>query len=267
MLSALGASSVRQHLRRRFFRNHLARYSKSRRKAPIYWPLAVPSRNWGIWVYAPRALTRDAVCSRRRGARVAKRSPPRPSGGSRRSGTRAEPDGALERYRTALGSEEALAEELATFRSEAERIAGLGWEPDLDDGIILCAAPLAPSFLARRGQKAAKMMDPAKTSIPWATVSRWKGAALSDHTPSGASRRRTLRSEGCERHGLVVSQDSPRAYADECAGGGRVPPMLCLRPSDQNWSELRPHVKEHPRRRAGPPRLVVFTPSVPPPGD
>jgi hypothetical protein len=42
----------------------------------------------------------------------------------------------------ARDEERKLAEELRRFRLEAERIAALGWEPDLDDGLVLCAAPL-----------------------------------------------------------------------------------------------------------------------------
>jgi hypothetical protein len=43
-----------------FFGHHLKRYSKSRRKAPIVWQLAVPSGRYGVWLYAHR-LTRDSV--------------------------------------------------------------------------------------------------------------------------------------------------------------------------------------------------------------
>ena len=60
MLQILGRGSVRDYLRRQFFKDHLTRYSKSRRKAPLYWPLTVPSKNWGVWVYAPM-LTRETL--------------------------------------------------------------------------------------------------------------------------------------------------------------------------------------------------------------
>jgi hypothetical protein len=72
----------------------------------------------------------------------------------------------------ALDSEEQLAEELRRFRDEAERIAGLGWEPDLDDGIILCAAPLASLFPAWKEASGARREIKAG-KYPWATVSRW----------------------------------------------------------------------------------------------
>lgn len=44
---------VRRWLQREFFAFHLQRYSKSRRKAPIYWPLATASGSYTLWVYCP----------------------------------------------------------------------------------------------------------------------------------------------------------------------------------------------------------------------
>lgn len=44
---------VRRWLRKEFFAFHLKHYSKSRRKAPIYWPLATASGNYTLWVYYP----------------------------------------------------------------------------------------------------------------------------------------------------------------------------------------------------------------------
>ena len=60
ILDVLGRNTVRDYLRKQFFKEHLSRYSKSRRKAPIYWPLTVPSKNWGVWMYAPM-LSRETL--------------------------------------------------------------------------------------------------------------------------------------------------------------------------------------------------------------
>lgn len=46
-------SDVRRWMQRDFFAFHLQRYSKSRRKAPIYWPLATQSGSYTLWVYYP----------------------------------------------------------------------------------------------------------------------------------------------------------------------------------------------------------------------
>jgi hypothetical protein len=172
MVAILGRRSVRDYLRRQFFKDHLSRYSRSRRKAPIYWPLMVPSRSWGVWTYAA-ALSRETLfaiagAAARREALAAEAirrlQAERDTGGAGRS---------VRQVSEALAAEEALTEELGKFRTEAERIAGLGWEPDLDDGIILCAAPLAGLFPA--WPDAAKEREQIlKGRYPWATVSGWK---------------------------------------------------------------------------------------------
>lgn len=46
-------NDVRRWLQRDFFAFHLQRYSKSRRKAPIYWPLSTQSGTYTLWVYYP----------------------------------------------------------------------------------------------------------------------------------------------------------------------------------------------------------------------
>ena len=46
-------SDVRRWLRRDFFKEHISQYSKSRRKAPIYWPLSTSSGSYTLWVYYP----------------------------------------------------------------------------------------------------------------------------------------------------------------------------------------------------------------------
>ena len=60
LMSHLDGRDLRHQMRRHFFKEHLTRYSKSRRKAPIYWPLYTPSRAWGVWVYAP-SLRRETL--------------------------------------------------------------------------------------------------------------------------------------------------------------------------------------------------------------
>jgi len=44
---------VRRWQQRDFFAFHLQRYSKSRRKAPIYWPLSTISGSYTLWFYYP----------------------------------------------------------------------------------------------------------------------------------------------------------------------------------------------------------------------
>ena len=171
MLQILGRSTVRDYLRRQFFKDHLTRYSKSRRKAPLYWPLTVPSKNWGVWVYAPM-LTREtlyavALESGRRerlaAEAIVRLQREQREGGAGRSARKVSEE---------LDAEEKLGEELRRFRLEAERIAGLGWVPNLDDGIILCAAPLAELFPAWPDAKTARA-ELREGMYPWATVAAW----------------------------------------------------------------------------------------------
>ena len=52
----LGVSSIADYLAKPtgFFADHLSRYSKSGRKAPIYWPLSSESGSYTLWLYYPR---------------------------------------------------------------------------------------------------------------------------------------------------------------------------------------------------------------------
>lgn len=46
-------ADVRRWLQRDFFPLHLKQYSKSRRKAPIYWPISTSSASYTLWLYYP----------------------------------------------------------------------------------------------------------------------------------------------------------------------------------------------------------------------
>src|SRR5439155_2160848 len=50
--------SLRPWLAKEFFPLHIKMYSKSRRKAPIYWQLATPSATYSVWLYV-HAFTKD----------------------------------------------------------------------------------------------------------------------------------------------------------------------------------------------------------------
>ncbi len=52
----LSVKDLRTYFRnpRQFFDHHIGRYSKSRRKAPIYWLLQSPKRSFGLWLYYHR---------------------------------------------------------------------------------------------------------------------------------------------------------------------------------------------------------------------
>ena len=59
----LGVPTLREWFRRPagFFADHLKRYSKSRRQAPIYWPLSTASGSYTLWLYYHRLNARHAL--------------------------------------------------------------------------------------------------------------------------------------------------------------------------------------------------------------
>jgi hypothetical protein len=146
----LGFSDLRNYLRKPagFFQDHLKRYSKSRRKAPIYWPLSTASGSYTIWLYCHRLTdqTLYAVVNKhvepkideieRELARVEKDV-------KSASGSEAI------RLTDKLGEGRKLLGELREMREELLRIAALPYRPNLDDGIIVNAAPLHSLFRLR----------------------------------------------------------------------------------------------------------------------
>jgi hypothetical protein len=152
LCAILDAKSLRDWLRKpaSFFADHLARYSKSRRQAPIYWPLSTESGGYTIWLYIHRLTDQtlflainDLVEPKLREAEESLRRL-RAKGPAR---ARAEEHD--------LEAHEALASELARFRDELLRVARF-WKPDLDDGVVITAAPLWKLFRLGKWQKALK---------------------------------------------------------------------------------------------------------------
>lgn len=146
-LEQMLGSDLRAWFRSSFFERHLKRYSKSRRKAPIYWQLGTPTASYSVWLYYPR-LTRDSLY--RVLNEVVK---PKVTFEEQRL-TEMRSEGATRRQ---IEIQEGFVEELRTFREEVTRVAPL-WNPDLDDGVLLNFAPLwrlTPHPGWRRDTKAA----------------------------------------------------------------------------------------------------------------
>jgi hypothetical protein len=138
---AAAIDPVRADLRRwlagSFFEVHLKRYSRSRRKAPIYWQLATPSASYSVWLYAHR-VTRDTFFQLQNDIVGPKllHEEQRLAGLVERAG--ASPSAAA---RKEIAAQESFVEELRAMLDEIKRVAPL-WNPDLDDGIVLVMAPL-----------------------------------------------------------------------------------------------------------------------------
>lgn len=159
---------LRRYLRARFFNNHLKDYSASRRYAPIYWYLAVRSRGWGLWVYAP-ALSRETLFAV---AGAAKDKVRRLRDQTQRLHIQGEGS-----QRTVIEQREkldAIIEEVEKFADVADAVAQSGWAPDLNDGLALCAVPLEPLFADERWRQlvADRRKELERGKYPWASVQR-----------------------------------------------------------------------------------------------
>lgn len=160
---------LRERLRGRFFADHLSNYSASRRYAPIYWYLAVPSGEWGLWLYAP-ALSREMLFAIAGAARDKLRRLREQAQQLRNRYVHTTERSAIERVEKV----EILMGEAEQFADRADRVAQSGWQPDLNDGLILCAAPLEPLFADEGWRKrvAQYRRDLEKNRYRWATVQR-----------------------------------------------------------------------------------------------
>lgn len=132
-----------------FFEKHLACYSKSRRQAPIYWPLQTPSGSYTLWVYYHRLNEQTLYTC---------------------INDFVEPKLAIViadlnsfRNKSARSTEEEkelaqlidLEAELKDFRDELLRLAKF-WKPNLNDGVQITAAPLWKLFQHKAWQKKLK---------------------------------------------------------------------------------------------------------------
>lgn len=120
-----------------FFEHHIKRYSKSRRKSPIYWQLATPSGSYSVWLYAHR-LTRDSFFQIQKDVVDLKLAH------EERELTRLVQDAGptpTSQRRKEIAAQETFVAELRAFRDEIARVAPL-WNPNLDDGVVITSAPL-----------------------------------------------------------------------------------------------------------------------------
>jgi hypothetical protein len=167
----LGVKELREYFRRPskggFWSDHVSRYSKSRRNAPIYWLLQSSKRSYGLWLYYHR-LDKDSLFK----ALV----------------NYVEPKIRLEtgRFQTLRGQQSAIGEsgkeakklgaeverqedflsELRDFEDKLRRAANLHLAPDLDDGVVLNIAPPTNSSRGKKPRNDGKNSLTANTSGP-----------------------------------------------------------------------------------------------------
>jgi len=135
----LGVATLRDYFRKpgAFFDDHLKRYSKSRRQAPIYWPLSSAGGNYTIWLYYHH-FRRDTLFQALNDFAKPKLQHERLKLERLRSDGGSQP---VRSQREAIEVQESLVSELDGFAEELARVAPL-WNPDLNDGVIINSAPL-----------------------------------------------------------------------------------------------------------------------------
>jgi hypothetical protein len=128
---------LRSYIRNDFFGSHKTHYSKSARKAPIYWQLASATTKYSAWVYYHR-LSRDSLFRLQNDHALPKLRHEEQKLEALRSGFGSAPT-TSQRKEGAVQS--ALVEELREYIDELGRVAPL-WHPHFDDGVIVNFAPL-----------------------------------------------------------------------------------------------------------------------------
>lgn len=144
---------VRRWMQKDFFAFHLQRYSKSRRKAPIYWPLATVSGSYTLWVYYPSLNNQTlftAVNDFIDGPNGKLTQVSRECAELRIKGSGRSRDDEKQ-YETLQTFEQ----ELIDLRDTLLKIAPT-YQPNHDDGVQITAAPLWPLFRHKPWQKVLK---------------------------------------------------------------------------------------------------------------
>lgn len=155
----LGVKELRDYFRKPgkggFWANHVSRYSKSRRNAPIYWLLQSSKKNYGLWLYY-HMLDKDILFKARQNyvdPKIRLEQTRLDTLRSQKTALGADAKGAkkidkeIEQQETLLGELKDFAEKLEraaklNFGNVARLNSNVTYEPDLNDGVVLNIAPL-----------------------------------------------------------------------------------------------------------------------------
>lgn len=162
------SQNLRTWLAASLFEYHLKRYSRSNRKSPIYWQLAVPSGRYCVWLYAHR-LTRDSFFQIQNDVATPKLAHEERQLTSLIQSAGSNPSA---RARKEIAAQQAFVEELRSFLDEVKRLAPL-WNPTLDDGVVLTMAPLwrlVPQHKAWQKELKSKWEQLAGGKYDWAQL-------------------------------------------------------------------------------------------------
>jgi hypothetical protein len=155
----LGVKELRDYFRKPgkggFWDDHVARYSRSRRKAPIYWLLQSSRKNYALWLYYHR-LDRDILFKtlnnyvepkirleedRLVSLRAQKQAAGDPGKGSKKL------DKEIEKQEDFVSELRDFADKLGRaarldFGDSGTLDSAVTYDPDLNDGVVLNIAPL-----------------------------------------------------------------------------------------------------------------------------
>lgn len=176
----MGVENLRAWLSSKFSTAHVKLYSRSQRKAPIYWQLRSSSGSYSIWLYYHRIngdtlwrVLHDYV-----DPKITHEQQKLDDLEGRLASARATGAGRQERdVGRSIEKQKALLEELTLFRADIREAAEMGYEPDRDDGVIVNIAPLHK--LVPWPEAAAMWKELLAGKYPWSTMSkRLKAAGL-----------------------------------------------------------------------------------------
>jgi hypothetical protein len=134
---AFDHDEIRRYIRSSFFIEHLRNYSKSARRAPVYWQLATSTTSYSVWLYI-HAFTRDTLFRVQTDYVAPKLGHEQRQLEILRVEAGPNPNSA---QRKVIEAQKLFVEELQDLLDEVKRVAPL-WNPDLDDGVIINFAPL-----------------------------------------------------------------------------------------------------------------------------
>ena len=152
ILAALGVATLDDYFARPsgFFSDHLEAYTKSRRKAPIYWPLATASGSYTLWLYYP-SLSSQTLYTAINDFVEPKLKEVGAGGTALRNKGSARTRDEEKQFETLQAFELELIELRDTLLGIAQ-----GYQPNHDDGVQITAAPLWPLFRHKPWQKVLK---------------------------------------------------------------------------------------------------------------
>lgn len=156
--------------RQGLFAFHIKRYSKSRRKAPIYWLLQTGARspNYGMWLYYPRIDNKTLFIAEDIAYKKILRETDRLN--DLKHGLEALDRKQRKERDAEITAQTRLVDEVTGFHSKVRQLANLGLPPDHNDGGLISIAPLHE--LVPWKEAAAMWTKLTRGEYTWSTMSQ-----------------------------------------------------------------------------------------------